>query len=66
MIVASGADTMSHMTYDKILKKVKATPNVTIYSITTGAALRVMMEARYGNNPTSTLPTWTTWWPTTR
>ncbi len=51
VIVASGRDTMSHMTYDKILKKVKSTPNVTIYCITTGAALRVMMEARYGNNP---------------
>jgi VWFA-related protein len=51
VIVASGRDTMSHMTYDKILKKVRSTPNVTIYCITTGAALRVMMEARYGNNP---------------
>src|SRR5664279_4124040 len=46
VIVASGRDTMSHMTYDKILKKVKTTPNVTIYAITTGAAMRVMMEAR--------------------
>jgi len=51
VIVASGRDTMSHMTYDKILKKVKTSPNVTIYAITTGAALRVMMEGRYGNNP---------------
>ena len=51
VIVASGRDTMSHMTYDKILKKVKSTPNVTIYAITTGAAMRVMAEARYGNNP---------------
>ena len=51
VIVASGRDTMSHMIYDKILKKVKATPNVTIYTITTGAAMRVMAEARYGNNP---------------
>ena len=51
VIVASGRDTMSHMTFDKILKKVKSTPNVTIYTITTGAAMRVMMEGRYGNNP---------------
>jgi VWFA-related protein len=51
VIVASGRDTMSHMTFDKILKKVKTTPNVTIYAITTGAAMRVMAEARYGNNP---------------
>lgn len=51
VVVASGVDTMSHMIYDKILKKVKATPNVTIYTVTTGAAMRVMAEARYGNNP---------------
>ena len=51
VIVASGRDTMSHMTFDKILKKVKSTPNVTIYTITTGAAMRLMAEARYGNNP---------------
>lgn len=51
VIVASGVDTMSHMTFDKILKKVKSTPNVTIYAITTGNAMRIMMEARYGNNP---------------
>ncbi len=51
VIVASGVDTMSHMTFDKILKKVKSTPNVTIYTVTTGAALRTMMEARYGGNP---------------
>jgi VWFA-related protein len=51
VIVASGRDTMSHMIYDKILKKVKATPNVTIYTITTGTAMRLAAEARYGNNP---------------
>ncbi|MFZ1135832.1 MAG: VWA domain-containing protein, partial [Candidatus Korobacteraceae bacterium] len=51
VIVASGRDTMSHMTFDKILKKVKSTPNVTIYTITTGEAMRIMEEARYGNNP---------------
>ncbi len=51
VIVASGKDTMSHMIYDKIYKKVKATPNVTIYTITTGAFARTMAEARYGNNP---------------
>ncbi|HUN90277.1 MAG TPA: VWA domain-containing protein [Terriglobales bacterium] len=51
VIVASGIDTMSHMTFDKILKKVKSTPNVTIYTVTTGNALRTMMEARYGSNP---------------
>ena len=51
VVVASGVDTMSHMIFDKILKKVKATPNITIYTITTGAAMRITNEARYGNNP---------------
>jgi VWFA-related protein len=51
VIVASGRDTMSHMVFDKILKKVKSTPNVTIYTITTGTAMRIMAEARYGTNP---------------
>ena len=44
VVVASGIDTISHMTFDKILKKVKATPNVTIYTISTGAALLSMVE----------------------
>src|SRR6516164_3724379 len=51
VIVASGVDTMSHMTFDKILKKVKTTPNVTIYTVTTGEAMRLIAESRYGNNP---------------
>ena len=33
------------MTYDKILKKVKDTPNVTIFTISTGEALRMWAEA---------------------
>ena len=36
VVVASGRDTFSKITFDKILKKVKATPNVTIYTISTG------------------------------
>jgi len=51
VIVASGVDTMSHMTFDKILKKVKTTPNVTIYTITTGEAMRLIVESRNGMNP---------------
>jgi VWFA-related protein len=49
IIVASGIDTMSHMTFDKILKKVKATPDVTIYTITTGMALRLTVDASSPN-----------------
>ena len=38
VVVASGVDTFSKLTLDQILKKIKATPNVTIYTISTGAA----------------------------
>jgi len=51
VVVASGRDTFSKITLDTILKKVKATPNVTIYTISTGAAFLNWMDARYGNVP---------------
>ena len=51
VVVASGRDTFSKLTLDQILKKVKATPNVTIYTISTGAAFLNWMDALYGNNP---------------
>jgi VWFA-related protein len=51
VVVASGRDTFSKLTLDQILKKVKNTQNVTIYTISTGWMLREWMEAHYGNNP---------------
>ncbi|MGO9515940.1 MAG: VWA domain-containing protein [Candidatus Korobacteraceae bacterium] len=51
VVVASGRDTFSKLTLDQILKKVKLTPNVTIYTISTGEAMREAIDARYGNNP---------------
>ena len=45
VLVASGRDTFSRITYDTILKKVKATPNVTIFPISTGQAFLVWAEA---------------------
>ncbi len=44
VVVASGIDSMSRMTLDKILKKVKATPNVTIYTISTGKAMLTVAD----------------------
>ena len=44
VVVASGLDSMSHNTWDKILKKVKATPNVTIYTISTGKAMLTVAD----------------------
>jgi VWFA-related protein len=38
ILVSSGRDTFSKITLDKCLQKIKATPNVTIFSIATGGA----------------------------
>ena len=51
VVVASGRDTFSKLTLDQIMKKVKLTPNVTIYTISTGAALRNWVEVRGMGNP---------------
>lgn len=48
VLIASGRDTFSKITLDKILKKVKATPNVTIFSISTGGYLRALSEGGPG------------------
>jgi VWFA-related protein len=39
ILIGSGRDTFSKITLDKILAKIKATPNVTIFTIGTGALL---------------------------
>ena len=46
ILVSSGRDTFSKITLDKTLQKIKATPNVTIFSIGTGQFARVMAESR--------------------
>jgi len=47
-LIASGRDTFSKLTLDKILKKVKATHDVTIFTFSTGGAVRAMTEGRGG------------------
>jgi VWFA-related protein len=42
LLIGSGADTFSKLTLDKMLAKIKATPNVTIFTISTGAILNEM------------------------
>jgi VWFA-related protein len=42
ILISSGRDTFSKLTLDKILAKIKATPNVTIFSIGTGALIHEM------------------------
>jgi len=51
VLISSGCDTFSRMTYDKVLKKIKDTPNVTIFTISTGEALRIWAEAYGGGGP---------------
>jgi VWFA-related protein len=48
VLIASGVDTFSKMNLDKVMKKIKATPNVTIYTISTGFLWRNYMEGRGG------------------
>ncbi len=48
ILIASGRDTFSKITLDKIMQKVKNTPDVTIYAVSTGGALRAMTEGRPG------------------
>jgi len=48
ILIASGRDTFSKLTLDKILKKVKATQDITIFTVSTGGAMRAMTEGRGG------------------
>jgi len=48
VLIASGRDTFSKITLDKIMQKVKATPDVSIFAVSTGGALRAMTEGRGG------------------
>ncbi|MBI2678938.1 MAG: VWA domain-containing protein [Candidatus Koribacter versatilis] len=48
ILIASGVDTFSKHTLDDAYKKVKTTPNVTIFAISTGGYLRTAYEPRMG------------------
>ena len=48
MLIASGVDTMSKLTLDDILKRVKASRDITIFTISTGGMLLAMTEGRGG------------------
>jgi VWFA-related protein len=48
ILISSGRDTFSKLTLDKILAKVKATQNVTIFSIGTGALIHEMNDGSRG------------------
>ena len=48
VLIASGVDTMSKLTLDKILARVKASRDITIFTISTGGLLLAMTEGRGG------------------
>lgn len=48
VLISSGYDSFSRINYDKILNKVKETQNVTIYTVSTGQAMRIYYESQMG------------------
>ncbi|MDR3751935.1 MAG: VWA domain-containing protein [Terracidiphilus sp.] len=48
ILIASGRDTMSRLTFDKILKKVKDSRDITIFTVSTGGFMRAVTEGRGG------------------
>jgi VWFA-related protein len=46
ILVASGHDTFSKITFDKIKQKVQNTPDVTIFTVSTGGGARAMSSGR--------------------
>jgi len=56
ILISSGVDTFSKLNYDKILKKVKATRNTTIYTVSTGWLLREYLESHGAITPGNTMP----------
>jgi VWFA-related protein len=50
VIVGSGLDTFSRITYDKAIKRVKESKDVTIFTVSTGEAFQIWAEGRlYGS-----------------
>jgi VWFA-related protein len=48
ILIGTGRDTFSKLTFDKILARVKNTRNITIFTISTGGAMRAITEGRGG------------------
>jgi VWFA-related protein len=44
ILIASGRDTFSRLNYDQVLAKVKATPNTTIFTVSTGQLARELTD----------------------
>jgi len=48
ILIATGRDTFSKLTFDQILKRVKASRNITLFTVSTGGMLRALTEGRGG------------------
>jgi VWFA-related protein len=55
ILIGTGRDTFSKLTLDKILAKVKAAQNVTIFTIGTGALVRELADSRGAMGPVTRL-----------
>ena len=51
ILITTGVDTFSKINYDQMLKKVKATHDVTIFPVSVGWVIRELYEARGGSAP---------------
>jgi len=49
VLIASGFDSFSKLTLDKILAKIKTTRDITIYAVGTGGAFRAQYDRYFGN-----------------
>lgn len=54
VLISTGRDTFSKINLDQMIKKIKATQDVTIYAVSVGEWLRTMMEARGVGGPVET------------
>ncbi|MBV9146066.1 MAG: VWA domain-containing protein [Acidobacteria bacterium] len=45
LLICNGIDTFSKLTYDKVLKKIQGSKNITIFCVGTGQAFRLYLEA---------------------
>jgi VWFA-related protein len=55
VLISSGRDTFSKLTLDKIMNKIKASHNISIYAVGTGQAAREYYDARGAMGPLSRL-----------
>jgi VWFA-related protein len=51
IVIGSGMDTFSKITYDQIQKKIRQTADVTIFTVSTGRAFNEWLDARSGMTP---------------